>query len=199
MATYREIAAQLMAHGKGILAADESVPTMSARLVAAGVEATEENRRAYREMLISTPGLDDAVSGVILCDETFGQRLSDGTPFPQAVAAFGMLPGIKADNRARPWPGLPGEKVTEGLDGLPDRLAHYAQRGAVFAKWRSVFTITDTKPSPGAIRANASGLGRYAAACQEAGLAAIVEPEVLMDGDHSRGRCASVTATDRKS
>lgn len=194
MGTCRETAAQLMTHGKGILAADESIPTMSARLIDAGVEPTEENRRAYREMLVSTLGLDDAISGIILCDETWNQRLSNGTPFPQAVHALGMLAGIKVDHRAKPCPGLPGEKVTEGLDGLPARLAHYAERGATFAKWRAVFTITDTTPTPGAIRANASALARYAATCQEAGLVPILEPEVLMDGGHSRGRCAHITA-----
>lgn len=193
MGTCRETAARLMTHGKGILAADESIPTMSTRLVNAGIEPTEENRRAYREMLISTPGLDDGISGITLCDETFGQRLGDGTPFPQAVHSLGMLPGVKVDTGAHLSPGLSGEKVTEGLDGLAARLACYAAAGATFAKWRAVFTITDTKPSPGAIRANASALARYAAACQEAGLVAIVEPEVLMDGDHSRGRCAHVT------
>jgi fructose-bisphosphate aldolase class I len=183
-----------MAHGKGILAADEGIPTMSARLVNAGVEPTEENRRAYREMLVTTPGLDDGISAVILCDETFGQRLGDGTPFPQAVHSLGMLPGIKVDARAWPCPGRPGEKITAGLDGLPARLARYAAEGAAFAKWRAVFTITDTTPSSGVIRANASAMARYAAASQEAGLVPIIEPEVLMDGDHSRGRCAHVTA-----
>jgi fructose-bisphosphate aldolase class I len=194
MGTCRETAARLMTHGKGILAADESIATMSARLVKAGVEPTEENRRAYREMLVSTPGLDDGISGIILCDETLNQRFGDGTPFPQAVHSLGMLPGIKVDTGTKPCPGLPGEKVTEGLDGLPARLAHYAEMGAAFAKWRAVFTITDTTPTPAAIRANAIALARYAAACQEAGLVPIVEPEVLMDGDHTRGRCAHVTA-----
>lgn len=194
MGACRETAARLMTPGKGILAADESIATMSSRLVKAGVEATEENRRAYRELLVSTPGLADGVSGIILCDETLRQRFADGTPFPQAVHALDMLPGIKVDTGAKPCPGLAGEKVTEGLDGLPARLAHYAEMGAAFAKWRAVFTITDTTPTQGAIRANASALARYAAACQEAGLVPIVEPEVLMDGDHSRGRCAHITA-----
>ncbi|MGH3961506.1 class I fructose-bisphosphate aldolase [Mycobacterium sp.] len=194
MGTCKETAAQLMKHGKGILAADESIPTMSARLVKAGVEPTEENRRAYREILVSTPGLDDGVSGIILCDETLNQRFGDGTPFPQAVHSRGILPGIKVDTGAKPCPGLPGEKITEGLDGLPDRLVHYAEMGAAFAKWRAVFTITNTTPTPGAIRANAIALARYAAACQEVGLVPIVEPEVLMDGNHSRGRCARATA-----
>ncbi|MGH3533544.1 MAG: class I fructose-bisphosphate aldolase [Pseudonocardiaceae bacterium] len=194
MGTCRETAGQLMTHGKGILAADESIATMSSRLVKAGVEATEENRRAYREMLVSTPGLADGVSGIILCDETLNQRFDDGTPFPEAVHSLGILPGIKVDTGAKPCPGLPGEKVTDGLDGLPDRLARYAEMGAAFAKWRAVFTITDSTPTVAAMRANAGALARYAAACQEAGLVPIVEPEVLMDGDHSSGRCAHITA-----
>ncbi|MGH3554970.1 MAG: class I fructose-bisphosphate aldolase, partial [Mycobacterium sp.] len=141
----------------------------------------------------TTPGLADGVSGIILCDETLNQRFGDGTPFPQAIHSLGMLPGIKVDTGAKPCPGLPGEKVTEGLDGLPARLVRYAEIGAAFAKWRAVFTITDTTPTVGAIGANANALARYAAACQEAGLVPIVEPEVLMDGDHNRGRCADVT------
>lgn len=194
MSTCRQIATRMVAPGKGILAADESIGTMSSRLEKAGVEPTEENRRVYRELLASTPGLSDGVSGIIFCDETLGQQFSDGTPFAQAVDALGILAGIKVDTGAKPCPGLPGEKITEGLDGLPDRLVHYVEIGATFAKWRAVFMITDRTPTPGAIRANTNALARYAAACQEAGLVPIVEPEVLMDGDHPLERCAEVTA-----
>lgn len=194
MSTCRQTAAQMVRHGKGILAADESITTMSARLEKAGVAPTSAQRRVYRELLARTPGLSDAVSGIIFCDETLSQQFSDGTPFPQAVKALGILPGIKVDAGAKPCPGLPGETATEGLDGLPARLALYAEMGAAFAKWRAVFKITDRTPTSGAIRSNANALARYAAACQEAGLVPIVEPEVVMDGDHSRGRCAEVTA-----
>lgn len=180
--------------GKGILAADESIATMSKRLQEAGVEPTAENRRRYRELLATAPGLADSVSGIIFCDETLRQSFSDGTPFAQAVRGLGILPGIKVDTGAKPCPGLPGETITEGLDGLPGRLAEYAETGAAFAKWRAVFTITADTPSRGAIRANANALARYAAACQEAGLVPIVEPEVLMDGRHNRGVCREVTS-----
>jgi fructose-bisphosphate aldolase, class I len=192
--TCKEIAARMVTQGKGILAADESIATMSKRLEGAGVEPTAENRRAYRELLATAPGLAHGVSGIIFCDETLSQTFSDGTPFAQAVDALGILPGIKVDIGAKPCPGLPGETVTEGLDGLPARLAQYAQTGAAFAKWRAVFKITDRGPTRGAIRANANALARYGAACQEAGIVPIVEPEVVMDGDHSRARCAEVTA-----
>ncbi|HZE14353.1 MAG TPA: class I fructose-bisphosphate aldolase [Mycobacterium sp.] len=193
MSTCRQTAARLMAPGKGILAADESIATMSARLRDTGVEPTAENRRVYRELLATTPQLSESISGIIFCDETLRQTFSDGTPFAQAVTALGILPGIKVDTGAKPCPGLPGEKVTEGLDGLPARLASYVEMGAKFAKWRAVFEITDNTPTRGAIRANASALARYAAACQEAGLVPIVEPEVLMNGDHDRGQCRDVT------
>jgi fructose-bisphosphate aldolase class I len=183
-----------MAPGKGILAADESIATMSKRLAEAGVDPTAENRRLYRELLATAPGLSESVSGIIFCDETLRQTFSDGTPFAQAVRSLGILPGIKVDAGAQPCPGLPGETVTEGLDGLPARLTEYAELGAAFAKWRAVFTITGDTPSRGAIRANASALARYAAACQEAGIVPIVEPEVLMDGAHNRGVCRDVTA-----
>ncbi|MFC5994658.1 class I fructose-bisphosphate aldolase [Pseudonocardia hispaniensis] len=194
MSTCRQVAAQMVAPGKGILAADESIATMSSRLEKAGVEPTAENRRAYRELLSSTPDLAEGVSGIIFCDETLHQQFADGRPFADAVRALGILPGIKVDMGAKPCPGLPGEKITEGLDGLPGRLAHYAELGAAFAKWRAVIAITDTLPSDAGIRANAHALARYAAACQEAGIVPIVEPEVLMDGDHSLSRCAEVTA-----
>jgi fructose-bisphosphate aldolase class I len=189
----------MTAPGKGILAADESIATMSARLREAGVVPTADSRRAYRELLATTPNLAEGVSGIIFCEETLGQVFSDGRPFPRAVRELGMLPGIKVDTGAKPCPGLPGETVTEGLDGLGARLARYAQMGAVFAKWRAVFAITDAPPiatpSWGAMTCNANALARYAAACQEAGLVPIVEPEVLMTGDHSIGRCAEVTAS----
>ena len=193
MTICRQTAAAMMAPGKGILAADESIATMSKRLEDAGVEPSAENRRKYRELLATAPGLSDAVSGIIFCDETLRQTFSDGTPFAQAVAELGILPGVKVDTGAKPCPGLPGETITEGLDGLPARLAEYAELGAAFAKWRAVFTITADTPSRGAIRANASALARYAAACQEAGIVPIVEPEILMDGDHNRGICRDVT------
>jgi fructose-bisphosphate aldolase class I len=194
MSTCREIAARMVAPGKGVLAADESIGTMSSRLEKAGVEPTAENRRIYRELLSATPGLSDGVSGIIFCDETLRQHFSDGTPFAQAVHALGILPGIKVDTGAKPCPGLPGETITEGLDGLAGRMAEYAEIGAAFAKWRAVYTISDTLPSAGSIRSNANALARYAAACQEAGIVPIVEPEVLMDGTHSIERCAEVTA-----
>lgn len=193
MTTCRQNATRMMAPGKGILAADESIATMSQRLKEAGVEPTSENRRTYRELLATAPGLSESVSGIIFCDETLRQSFSDGAPFVQAVLELGILPGVKVDTGAKPCAGLPGETITEGLDGLPARLAEYAQMGAAFAKWRAVFTITGDTPSRGAIRANANALARYAAACQEAGLVPIVEPEVLMDGEHNRGVCRDVT------
>lgn len=184
----------MVAPGKGILAADESIATMSARLTAAGVTATADSRRAYRELLVTTPGLAGGVSGVILCDETLRQRVSDGRPFPEALAALGLLAGIKVDAGARPLAGAQGETVTEGLDGLPARLREYASLGAAFAKWRAVLRIGPSLPSAVAVRANAQALARYAAACQEAGLVPIVEPEVLMEGSHSLARCETVTS-----
>ena len=187
------IAAALAGAGKGILAADESVPTMNARLVAAGVRVTPENRRAYREMLVTTPHLAEGVSGVILCDETFRQYLTDGQPFPDALAARGLLAGIKVDTGAKPLAGVPGETVTEGLDGLRGRLAGYATLGARFAKWRAVFKIDGQAPTWRAMRANAHALTRYASLCHDAGLVPIVEPEVLMDGTHGAARCSAVT------
>jgi fructose-bisphosphate aldolase, class I len=187
-------ASAMVAPGKGILAADESIATMSARLTAAGVAATEGNRRDYRELLVTTPGLAAGVSGVILCDETLRQQFRDGRPFPQALAELGLLAGIKVDTGARPLAFAPGETVTEGLDGLLPRLREYAALGAAFAKWRAVLRIGPGMPSAIAVRANAQALGRYAAACQEAGLVPIVEPEVLMDGTHSPAQCESVTS-----
>lgn len=190
----RQIAAEMTTFGKGILAADESIGTMSTRLEKAGVAPSAESRRDYRELLSSAPGLAAGVSGIIYCDETLNQTFADGTPFPQAVRALGILPGIKVDTGAKPCPGLPGETITEGLDGLADRLAKYAEMGAAFAKWRAVYTITDSTPSRGSMVSNANALARYAAACQEAGLVPIVEPEVLMAGSHGIDTCATVTA-----
>jgi fructose-bisphosphate aldolase, class I len=191
MDTCRQVAARLVAAGTGILAADESIGTMSARLTGAGVEPTAENRRAYRELLVTTPGLAASVSGVILCDETLHQRVASGATFPSALDALGVLAGIKVDTGGVACPGLPGETITEGLDGLPARLAAYARAGAAFAKWRAVLRVTS---STAALRTNAHALARYAAACQEAGVVPVVEPEVLMDGDHSLQQCAEVTA-----
>jgi fructose-bisphosphate aldolase class I len=188
------IAAEMVRSGRGILAADESPATMNARLTGAGVPATEENRRAYREMLVTTPYLFEGVSGVILSEETFRQALADGQAFGEAIAARGLLPGVKVDTGTRPLAGAAGEKVTEGLDGLRERLAEYVSLGARFAKWRAVFAIGDGRPSYPAIRVNAHALARYAAACQEEGLVPIVEPEVLMDGAHTAARCADVTS-----
>jgi fructose-bisphosphate aldolase class I len=180
--------------GRGILAADESIGTMNSRLTKAGVEAIEENRRAYRDLLVTTPNLSEGASGVILCDETFRQRLSSGETFPEGMAARGLLTGIKVDTGAKPLAGAPGEKVTEGLDGLRERLAEYAELGAHFAKWRAVFEIGDEIPSWRGLRANTHALTRYALLCLEAGIVPIVEPEVLMNGSHSVERDAAVTA-----
>jgi len=189
-----DTATELVNDRRGILAADESIGTMDKRLEKAGVDPTEENRRAYRELLVTTPDLHAGISGVILCDETLRQQLGDGRTFPRALSDLGMLPGIKVDTGAKPLAGAPGEKVTEGLDGLSDRLEEYVELGARFAKWRAVITIGDGTPTDWAQQANAHALARYARACQDAGLVPIVEPEVLMDGAHSQERCAEVTA-----
>jgi fructose-bisphosphate aldolase class I len=194
MTDLASVAAALVAPGKGVLAADESIPIMSARLVRARVAATEENRRAYREMLVTAPALAGGISGVILGDETLRQRVAGGRPFPEALAALGMLAGVTVDAGVRPLPGAPGEAVTEGLDGLPPRLREYAGLGAAFAKWRAVFTIGPGTPSAAALRANAQALGRHAAACQEAGLVPVVQPEVLMTGAHSLSQGETVTS-----
>ena len=188
------VAAALVAPGKGVLAADESAPAMSARLVRARVPPTEENRRAYREMLVTAPALAEGISGVILSDETLRQRVTGGQTFPEALATLGMLTGIRVDAGARPLPGAPGETVTEGLDGLPPRLREYSGLGAAFALWRAVFTIGPGTPSGTALWANAQALGRYAVACQDAGLVPVVAPEVLMTGAHSLGHCETVTS-----
>lgn len=187
------IAAALVAPGKGILAADESSGTIKTRFDAIGVESTESNRRDYRELLFRTPGVGDHVSGVILYDETLRQKAADGTPFVKVLLDQGIRPGIKADLGAKPLAGVPGETVTEGLDGLRERFAEWRKLGAQFSKWRAVITIGDGIPSGYCIEANAHALARYAALSQEAGIVPIVEPEVLMDGRHSIERCYEVS------
>jgi fructose-bisphosphate aldolase, class I len=189
-----ETAKALVAEGKGILAADESGATIKKRFDTIGVESTEETRRAYRAMLFTTKGVEEYISGVILFDETIRQSADDGTPFPELLAAKGIIPGIKVDQGAKPLALADGETVTEGLDGLRARLEEYRGLGARFAKWRAVYTITDTNPSEYCIWANAHALARYAALCQEAGLVPIVEPEVLQDGTHTIARSEFVTS-----
>lgn len=193
MPTLSEVAHTLVSNRRGILAADESIGTMSSRLEGVGVEPTEENRRVYRELIVTTPGLSDSVSGVILADDTIRQKLSDGTSFSEALERFGVHAGIKVDTGAKPMAGAPNEKVTEGLDGLRERVAEYRRLGATFTKWRAVFSISSGLPTERAVRANAHALARYARLCQEGGLVPIVEPEVLMDGDHSLAQCQQVT------
>ena len=189
-----KIAKALVADGKGILAADESTGTIKNRFDSINVESAEETRRAYRELLFTTAGAQDAIGGVILYDETLRQSASDGTPFAKLLSDKGMIPGIKVDSGAMPLAGSPNEKVTEGLDGLRGRCNEYFELGARFAKWRAVITIAgDKHPSQACISVNAHALARYAAICQETGLVPIVEPEVLMDGDHDIDRCAEVT------
>jgi fructose-bisphosphate aldolase, class I len=183
----------LVAPGKGILAADESTPTMAKRLATIGVTSTEQVRRSYRELLFTTDGLSEFVSGVILFDETIRQRGSDGRPFTEVLTAAGLIPGIKVDAGTKPLAGFPAEAVTDGLDGLRGRLEEYAALGARFAKWRAVIRIGTGRPTPTCVEANAHALARYAALAQETGLTPIVEPEVLMDGAHSIDRCAEVT------
>jgi fructose-bisphosphate aldolase class I len=188
-----QIAGDLVADGKGILAADESVATLTRRFDALGIQSTEQSRRRYREMLFTTPGAAECISGVILYDETIRQKSSTGTPLTQVLDRQGIVPGIKVDIGARPLAGSPDELVTEGLDGLRDRLAEYRGMGARFAKWRAVIAVGDRRPRAGCLSANAHALARYAALCQEAGLVPIVEPEVLMDGAHTIERCEEVT------
>jgi len=187
------VARALSAPGKGILAADESTGTIKRRLDSVHVESTEDTRRAYREMLFTSPGMEEYISGVILYDETLRQSAKDGTPLPQVLAGKGILPGIKVDLGTADLAGFPGEKMTEGLDGLRGRLAQYAKLGARFTKWRAVIAIGEGLPTVGCIQANAVALARYAALAQEAGLTPIVEPEVLMDGAHDLARCAEAT------
>ncbi|MBD3947120.1 class I fructose-bisphosphate aldolase [Nocardioides ganghwensis] len=185
----------LVAAGKGILAADESTPTMAKRLAAVGLTSTEALRRDYREILFTTPDLGEHISGVILYDETIRQRASDGRPFAELLEHAGVVPGIKVDAGTTPLAGFPDEVVTAGLDGLRDRLAEYAALGARFAKWRAVIRIGAGRPSTTCVAANAQALGAYAALAQEAGLVPVVEPEVMMDGGHDIERCAEVTVT----
>lgn len=187
-------AAELAGSGRGILAADESAPTLNRRLERAGVPPTASTRRAFRELLITTPYLAEGVSGVLLDDETFRQRTSAGQPFPQALASAGLLTGIRADAGARALAGAPGEQVTEGLDGLRDRLAEYLALGARFARWRSVFLIGAQRPSWPALRANAHALARFARLCHEAGLVPVVEVDVLTDGGHAIELGSAVTS-----
>lgn len=187
------VARSLVAEGKGILAADESSPTIEKRFRSIKLPSTEENRRSYRELLFTTPGFSEFISGVILYDETIRQKAKDGTSFPQVLSGQGTIPGIKVDTGAKSLAGFPGEKVTEGLDGLRERLSAYREMGARFAKWRAVIAIGDGIPTAFCIMANAQALARYAALCQEADLVPIVEPEVLMDGSHTVDRCEEAT------
>jgi fructose-bisphosphate aldolase class I len=193
IATLSATAAALVAPGKGILAADESSGTIKKRFDSIGTESTESNRRDYREMLFTTKGAADFISGVILFDETIRQDAVDGTPLVKVLEDQGIIPGIKVDLGAKPLAGAEGETVTEGLDGLRERLAEYRALGARFAKWRATYSITDALPSAYCIDVNAHALARYAALCQEAGIVPIVEPEVLMDGDHTIERSFEVT------
>ena len=188
-----EIARAMVAPGKGIIAIDESTTTIKKRFDSVGIDCTEDNRRAYREMLLTTPSLSDHISGAILYDETIRQSTRGGVPFTKVMMDNGILPGIKVDKGAMPLAGFPGEVVTEGLDGLRARLEEYARLGAKFAKWRAVITIGEDMPSSTCIDANAHALARYAALCQEAGIVPMVEPEVLMDGDHDIETCYDVT------
>ncbi len=194
MSELEATARALVAAGKGILAADESDGTIAKRFDAIGLASTEEHRRAYRELLFTAPGTADSISGVILFDETIRQSSSGGEPFPQLLERLGIIPGIKVDRGAKQLALAPGEKITEGLDGLRERLAEYRELGARFAKWRAVIAIGDGIPSEYCLWANAHALARYAALAQEAGLVPIVEPEVLMDGDHTLGRSYAVTS-----
>ena len=189
----KDTAKALVAADKGLLAMDESTPSCNKRFASLGIPQNEETRRAYRELIVTTPGLGECINGAILYDETIRQHKKDGTSFVDVLVSAGIIPGIKVDTGAVELAGHPGEKVTEGLDGLRSRLAEYFQMGARFAKWRAVITVGNGIPSKGCIAANAQGLALYAALCQEAGLVPIVEPEVLMDGEHTMERCGEVT------
>jgi fructose-bisphosphate aldolase class I len=189
----QDTARLLVADDKGLLAMDESNPTCNKRFAVLGIPQTVEARRAYRDMIVTTPGLGEYISGVILYDETIRQTKKDGTPFVKVIADAGIIPGIKVDTGAKAMAGHPGEKITEGLDGLRERLKDYFQMGARFAKWRAVISMGDAIPSRGCVEANAQALARYAALCQEAGLVPVVEPEVLMEGEHTLERCGEIT------
>jgi fructose-bisphosphate aldolase class I len=193
-ADLEKVAAAMVAADKGILAADESTGTIKKRFDKIKLESTADSRRAYRELLFATPGMAKSISGVIFYDETLRQRTSDGVPFPEYLSKLGVLPGIKVDMGAKPMAGFPNETITEGLDGLRERLIEYYQLGARFAKWRAVIDIGAGIPTAYAIHANAHALARYAALCQEQNIVPIVEPEVLMDGDHTIERCEEVTS-----
>jgi fructose-bisphosphate aldolase, class I len=188
-----DTARMLVAGDKGLLAMDESNPTCNKRFARMGIPQTEEARRAYRELIVTTPGLGECISGAILYDETIRQKKKDGTPLIKVLIDAGIIPGIKVDTGAKDMAAHPGERITEGLDGLRDRLKEYSHMGARFAKWRAVIAVGDGIPSRGCIEANAQALARYAALCQEAGLVPVVEPEVLMDGGHALQRCRDVT------
>src|SRR6184192_838862 len=194
LAQLEATAEALVAEGKGILAADESDGTIKKRFDSIGIESTEESRRAYRDMLFTTEGAEEFISGVILFDETIRQSSADGTPFPELLASKGIIPGITVDQGAKPLALAEGETITEGLDGLRGRLEEYRGLGARFAKWRATYSITDDLPSDYCIWTNAHALARYAALCQEAGIVPIVEPEVLQDGTHTIERSYHVTS-----
>jgi fructose-bisphosphate aldolase class I len=188
-----DTARRLVTGDKGLLAMDESNPTCNKRFARLGIPQTEEARRAYRELIVTTPGLGECIIGAILYDETIRQHKKDGTPFAKAITDAGIIPGIKVDTGAKDMAAHPGEKMTEGLDGLRERLKEYSRMGASFAKWRAVIAVGDDIPSRGCIEANAQALARYAALCQEAGMVPVVEPEVLMDGENTLERCSEVT------
>jgi len=185
--------AKLAAKGKGILAADESVATITKRFEALNIPSTEDSRRAYRELLVTTPGLNEFIAGVILFEETLNQKTSNGQLFPELLTSLGILPGIKVDKGLIPLVNTNEEQVTQGIDGLNERLIEYKAKGACFAKWRAVFAISNNTPSRLAIKTNAEGLARYAAICQANGIVPIIEPEILIDSDHTIERCAEVT------
>jgi fructose-bisphosphate aldolase class I len=187
------VAKAIVAPGKGVLAADESFPTIEKRLKSIGLESTEEYRRSYRELLFTTDGIEEFIGGVITFDETMRHKTADGKSFPDLLNSRGIYPGIKVDKGTRDLALFPGEKFTQGLDGLRERLAEYVEMGAAFTKWRTVYAIGEKIPSDYGYKINASSLAQYAALCQEAGLVPIVEPEVLMDGDHTIERCEEVT------
>jgi len=185
--------AKIIQPGKGILAADESMPTITKRFKALGIESTEESRRAYRSLLFTTEGVGEYLSGVILFEETLTQRANDGAPMPEALVRQGIMPGIKVDKGTTALPNAPGDLITQGLDGLAERLKGYKAQGARFAKWRNVYAIDSNTPTQLGIAANAEVLARYAAICQEQGIVPIVEPEVLIDGDHTMDQCFQVS------